>query len=211
MEQGFAVIIAWPDTLCKQAGAWYDKVIQPIGFGTNGYYQVGHAAVVLVNSSGDCFYYDFGRYHSPFGHGRVRGVNTDHDLLVNTKVEFTENGTPILEQLFDELNNNKSCHGDGLLRAGTTPVDFDVCKSHIQSFQEQDYIPYGPFIKSGTNCSRFVRDVALKGTLERQLKVTLRLPWMLTPSPMWNVKQVGEYVCASETQVAEANTAYEIA
>lgn len=210
MEQGFAVIIAWPDTLCKQAGAWYDAVIQPVGFGTNGYYQVGHAAVTLINNQGDCFYFDFGRYHAPHGNGRVRGANTDHDLEVKTKVQFDEDGQPLLEELFDELNNNCACHGDGLLRAGVLQVDFNECMNFVHGLQKKDYIPYGPFIKPGTNCSRFVRDVALKGTLSKAMKIKLRLPWMLTPSPMWNVKTVGEYLVE---KVVEENVSpeYEVA
>jgi len=211
MKQGFAVIIAWPDTLCKQAGAWYDFVIQPIGFGTNGYYKAGHAAIVMVNSEGDCSYYDFGRYHSPHGHGRVRCVKTDHDLEIKTKICFNENGNPILRGLFNELNNNPSCHGEGLLRAGTIAVDFDACMKYINRLQSRDYVPYGPFIKPGTNCSRFVRSVARVGTRSRVQKVKLSLAWMLTPSPIWNVKTVGEHIVEKEMVIENANSEYEIA
>ncbi len=211
MEQGFAVIIAWPDTLCKQAGAWYDFVIQPIGFGTNGYYKAGHAAIVMVNSKGECSYYDFGRYHSPHGHGRVRSAYTDHDLEIKTKIDFDENGRPLLNDLFNELNNNPSCHGDGFLRAGTLAVDFDSCMNYIQNLQQQDSIPYGPFIKPGTNCSRFVRNIARIGTRSHALKVKLSLAWMLTPSPIWNVKTVGEYIVEKEMVTENANSEYEIA
>jgi len=211
MEQGFAVIITWPETLCKQAGAWYDSIVQPLGFGGNGYYPVGHAAIVLINKEGDCSYYDFGRYHTPHGTGRVRGEQTDHDLLVKTKVNFNEYGEPLLENLFNELNNNPSCHGDGVLRAGVTPINLNSCKRYIKSMQDQNYILYGPFVKSGTNCSRFVRDVVLKGTMESSLKVKLRLPWMLTPSPIWNVKIVGEYNLEEVKESAKVSPEYEIA
>ena len=212
MGKSFALIIAWPDTFCKQAGAWYDSIIQPLGFGTEGYYKVGHAAVVLINQKGDCEYFDFGRYHTPYGKGRVRGVKTDHELKLHTKIEFSEDGNPILDGLYNELNGNQACHGEGMLRAGYVSIDYSKSLSYIQSLQEHDYIPYGPFVKSGTNCSRFVRNVVLKGAQKRSLKVKLRLPWMLTPSPLWNVKSVGEYIIDTENSVEQINSeSYEIA
>ncbi len=194
MEKEFAVIVAWPETYCKQAGAWYDPIIQSINIGKDGYYKVGHAAIVLIDSQGNCFYFDFGRYHSPHGFGRVRDVTTDHDLKIMTKVQLNNDGEPILENLFDELNNKPSCHGDGKLKAGYVHIDFNKAFSCAKKRQKNDYLPYGPFVKKGTNCSRFVRDIALIGSKNKWVNLKLRLPWMLTPSPMWNVKVVGEYL-----------------
>ena len=53
-------------------------------------------------------------------------------------------------------------------------------------------MPYGPFVLSGTNCSRFVRTVALKGIKYPIKKLKLQFPVMLTPTPLWNVKAVNE-------------------
>ncbi len=61
-------------------------------------------------------------------------------------------------------------------------------------------------------CSRFVRDIALKSVKKKRTKLKLSFPWMLTPSPIWNVKVVGEYnleeVLINQTIPAES---YEIA
>lgn len=212
MGKSFAVVIAWPDTFCKQAGAWYDSIIQPLGFGTGGYYKVGHAAVVMIDNNGDCLYFDFGRYHTPHGTGRVRGSNTDHELEIQTKIAFSNDGEPILDDLYSELNSKEECHGDGLLRAGFIVINYDNCLNYIRKLQSYDYIPYGPFIRSGTNCSRFVRNVALKGVQKKRLKIKLRLPWMLTPSPLWNVKSIGEYIVENEEVVEQISTeSYEVA
>ena len=44
-------------------------------------YRVGHAALILVDKdTGTCSYYDFGRYGTPDGYGRVRNPSDDHDL-----------------------------------------------------------------------------------------------------------------------------------
>ena len=48
-HDGFAIALAWPETLCKQAGAWYDYLLYYAGINRKGYYKVGHAAVVLVD------------------------------------------------------------------------------------------------------------------------------------------------------------------
>jgi len=78
-----AIILAWPETICKQTNAWYDGLMNKLKISKNGYYKVGHAAIVLVNSKkGEAHYFDFGRYHSPKGQGRVRDISTDYDLWV---------------------------------------------------------------------------------------------------------------------------------
>ncbi|MDQ3395429.1 MAG: hypothetical protein M3512_15145, partial [Bacteroidota bacterium] len=69
-KKGFAILLAWPETFCKQAGGWYDPLLSWLGISKNHYYRVGHAAVVLVNGfNGSLQYFDFGRYHSPYGYG----------------------------------------------------------------------------------------------------------------------------------------------
>ena len=60
------------------AGAWYDGVAS-----TNGKYRVGHSAMLLVNGTTNrVHYFDFGRYHTPKGYGRVRDIETDADVEV---------------------------------------------------------------------------------------------------------------------------------
>ena len=70
---GFAIALAWPETYCKQAGSWYEFITAALGINRNNYYKAGHAALVLVDGiNKTCHYFDFGRYHSPFQHGRVK-------------------------------------------------------------------------------------------------------------------------------------------
>ena len=76
MSGGFAIAIAWPETVCRGAGSWYDVPMSILGIRKAGYYKVGHAAVVLVNSQSQlCHYFDFGRYLTPIGMGGFEARN----------------------------------------------------------------------------------------------------------------------------------------
>jgi len=195
MHTGIAIALAWPDTLCKQAGAWYDGIMNALGFSKNHYYKVGHAAVVLIEAeTGNCFYFDFGRYHAPFGHGRVRDVETDHDLEIPVKATFDDaknllNYEPILNEIFQ----NDACHGTGVLQGSFTKIDFEKAYLKAKSMQERSPWKYGPFIFSGTNCSRFVRTIILSGKPALIDKLKLSIPFTVSPMPIHNVKSLKGY------------------
>ncbi len=194
MHSGFAIAIAWPETLCQKAGAWYDLPMSWLKISRDDFYKVGHSAVILVSDeSKSCSYYDFGRYHSPEGFGRVRSSNSDRDLEIKTNVTYSQCGTKIenLHDLLIELNSNPSTHGDGHVAASVTRVDYDLASSYALSLQTKDFLRYGPFITPGTNCSRFVRDVIRAGKPPMAKKVLLKYPPMISPSPLWNVQAVG--------------------
>ncbi len=187
MQQEYALILAWPETKCKQAGAWYDGIMEAVGFSKSGYYKVGHAAIVLIDSKGKTFYFDFGRYHAPHGKGRVRDVTTDYDLALQTKIIFDGGEPQNIEELLIELQAKKACHGDGELEASHVKIDFDKAFEQAKKMQRQTFISYGPFVYKGTNCSRFVKTIAHKGMPFSFRKIFLNTPIMLTPTPMWNV------------------------
>lgn len=191
MHSGFAIALAWPDTLCKQAGAWYDGLMFYLGINKNYYYKVGHAAVVLVDATnGECKYFDFGRYHSPSGSGRVRSAETDFELCINTKAIISSSGDSILNynEILSEIYANKSCHGDGAMHASSVAINYNSSLLQAENMQNNSPIKYGPFISEGTNCSRFVRTVILAGDIATNFKMNLCLQISLTPTPIGNVK-----------------------
>ena len=157
MHNGFAIALAWPETLCKQAGAWYDYPLYYLGINRMGYYRVGHAALVLVeDESGICQYFDFGRYHAPPGHGRVRSKKTDYDLKIRTRAMVSLDCKEIynLEEILAELYENPSTHGTGAIFSATTRINHIEAEKFIFQLQDKEHVPYGPFIQNGTNCSR---------------------------------------------------------
>lgn len=186
---GFAIALAWPETFCKQAGAWYDILLMHLGINQKGYYKAGHAAVVLVqNSTGICHYFDFGRYHAPFGHGRVRNVDTDPELKINAIAQINGEEIKNIKTILNELSERKACHGNGVLFASLCKINFEKAMRKATSLQNKSPLPYGPFKYKGTNCSRFVHAVILSGIPRLDTYISLSFPYTLTPSPLSNIK-----------------------
>ena len=207
MSGGFAIAIAWPETVCRGAGSWYDVPMSILGIRKAGYYKVGHAAVVLVNTQSQlCHYFDFGRYLTPIGMGRVRSATSDHGLQIRSKATVSICGAQItnISEILTELNANPTTHGAGPLVASVTPVDFVRSCALAHRLQAQNFIAYGPFIYSGTNCSRFVSKVIMAGSTSRKTRILLRFPPMLTPTPLWNVQALGQTVKLMKSSSGDA-------
>ncbi len=192
-DHGYAIALAWPETYCKQAGAWYDNLMDFIGISTNYHYKVGHAAVILVDGiNGNCHYFDFGRYHAPYGHGRVRNEETDHDLTIHSKANMTPDCIiNNLHEILSEVYHNPSCHGTGPVHAALTKIRFDLAYKTAHRMQKVNPWKYGPFIGNGTNCSRFVRSIILSGKPELKQALRLKLPLTLSPTPLGIIKTLG--------------------
>jgi hypothetical protein len=187
---GFAIAVAWPETLCKQPGTWYDTPMTWAGFNKNWFYRAGHAALILVDGkTSGCHYYDFGRYHAPYMNGRVRSAETDHDLAIPIKAIISPDGRYIqnLPSIASVLQNNPSYHGDGTVFLSYCHIDYDAAFSKAEEMQRSSPLPYGPFIRNGSNCSRFVNTVIRAG--KPGLKQVFRLRYFVpfTPTPMNNV------------------------
>jgi hypothetical protein len=191
---GFAIALAWPETYCKQAGAWYDPVMNFLGINTNFHYKVGHAAVILVDGrNGSCLYFDFGRYHAPFGYGRVRNKETDHDLTIHSKAIISDSGSIVnLNEILFEIYHNPSCHGNGPVHAASIKIRFDLAHKTVLKMQKRNPWKYGPFIREGTNCSRFVRSIILSGKPSPKNALKLSLPLTISPTPVGNVSSLGK-------------------
>jgi hypothetical protein len=187
---GFAIALAWPQTYCKEPGAWYDHITRWLGINRNNYYKAGHAALVLIEEAGEkCHYFDFGRYHAPFQHGRVRSAETDHDLELKTIPQISRDGKTILnfKVILEELQQNPAYHGEGNLYASYIKVDFKAAHDRAMEMQKASPIPYGPFIRNGSNCSRFVNTVIRAGNPKWNYKLRLKLFVPFTPTPLNNV------------------------
>lgn len=206
MHNGFAIALAWPETLCKQAGSWYDLVMSYFGFNKNGYYAVGHSALVLTDQNkGQCHYFDFGRYHAPYGFGRVRSARTDHDLRIKTKAIFSNNYKEVenLTAILRELYSNESTHGSGAIFGSVVKINFQKAMEYVNQLQEKEFLPYGPFLVDGTNCSRFVNSAILSGKPPLLARVQLQIPPTITPTPMWNVKALGGKICYTGNEISK--------
>ena len=183
MQKDHIIMLAWPEGYVRAAGAWYDKV-----FSINGKYRVGHSAAVLINSKeGKAYYFDFGRYHTPQGYGRVRDEETDPDLVlpgVNIKSDKIVN----LNDILVFLSKLKSTHGEGRLYASVlSEVAFFDAYNYAKKLQNKGMVKYGPFVYGGTNCSRFTASLAISSLPPFFKKIRLRFPFCISPSPKRNV------------------------
>ncbi|MDT8374223.1 MAG: DUF6695 family protein [Bacteroidales bacterium] len=194
---GFAIAIAWPELYCKQSGGWYEPITRFLGINRNNYYRAGHAAIVLIDvSNTKCHYFDFGRYHAPFDHGRVRGALTDHELAVRTIPVISADGNTIInfEDIVNELQLNPACHGEGNIHASYCPIDFRAAYEKVTQMQDAHFWPYGPFRYKGSNCSRFVNTAILAGKPAFRHRFKLRWLVPLTPTPLNNVNSLNHKV-----------------
>jgi hypothetical protein len=192
-RDGFAIALAWPATYCKEPGAWYDPVTRRLGVNRYNYYRAGHAALVLVDrNTKRCHYFDFGRYHAPLWHGRVRSGVTDHDLEMRTIPKISDDGSSIenFNEILSELQQNAACHGEGALYASYTSIDFHSAHQKALELQSAGPLPYGPFVPGGSNCSRFVNTVIRAGKPNWLSGLRLKFFVPLTPTPLNNVNSL---------------------
>ena len=190
---GKIIVCAYPDTFVKVSTEWVCKLLPLLGLGTREYIKAGHAALVLIeNATGKARYFDFGRYVTPEGHGRVRGENTDAELHFPIEAKISSNGE--LQNIAEMLNwlegNPLKTHGQGRLLASVCDaIDFDTAYNFIISLQQQGSIPYGAFNKTGSNCSRFVTDTILTATSDKSIIKALNFNKKFTPSTVGNVEK----------------------
>ena len=184
MQKDFIIVLAWPEGMVAAAGGWYDKVLS-----NNGQYRVGHSALILVNATtNELNYFDFGRYHSPFGFGRVRDLETDPDISLKSKPIISGNSIHNIEEILLEIFNLKATHGHGSVYASTLKnIDFKKSYKKAKEIQNMGLISYGPVVLSGTNCSRFVTTIMLASNPIWLTRLRLKYPFCLSPSPKRNI------------------------
>ena len=184
MQKDFVIVLAWPEGMVAAAGGWYDKALS-----TNGQYRVGHSALILVNSTTNQLnYFDFGRYHSPFGFGRTRDLETDPDISLKSKPIISENSIVNIKEILFEISNLKATHGHGSVYASILKnIDFNKAYEKAKEIQNMGLISYGPVVLSGTNCSRFVATIMLASKPHWITRFRLKYPFCLSPSPKRNI------------------------
>jgi len=183
MQNDFIITLAWPEGMVKASGAWYDNILSQ-----DGKYRVGHSALVLVNSTTNkVHYFDFGRYHTAEGYGRVRDIETDQDIAV-IDAEISENKIANIDDILLYLSQMKATHGEGKMYAAVlSNVDFKSAFNKAKGMQKKGMLPYGPLVRPGTNCSRFVAKVIIASEPSFIKKLRLKYPFCISPSPKRNV------------------------
>ena len=206
MQKDFIIVLAWPEGMVAAAGGWYDKLLS-----NNGQYRVGHSALILVNSNTNQLnYFDFGRYHSPFGFGRVRDLETDPDISLKSKPIISDNTIDNIEEILLEISNLKSTHGHGSVYASILKnIDFKKAYIKAKEIQNMGLISYGPVVLTGTNCSRFVTTIMLASKPPWLTRLRLKYPFCLSPSPKRNISIANSnYHVVSLKNYTQVNKSY---
>jgi hypothetical protein len=193
---GSLLVLAWPDTMVIKIGGWYDAPSKTLGIMKDDHYKAGHAASILVNhSTGELKYFDFGRYHSPIGKGRVRDSETDPDLTLDIIADIDSNNTILnIEEILITISKKKACHGKGrLLATVCSEVNYVDTLKKAKQMQNRDAIAYGPFAYKGTNCSRFVSQILIEGIQNKTTNLLLQLPYTLTSTPISNIRLANNF------------------
>jgi hypothetical protein len=187
---GYIIVLAYPETVVRLAREEFSSKIWSL-FGVGGKHRVmaGHAAFLLVSKkTGAVHYFDFGRYVTSKGMGRVRSVKTDCELGIPAKAVFENDTIANLNEilLFVESRPEKT-HGEGKMIASVNAeIDYAKAIGFIEKLQQKRAIPYGAFVENGSNCARFVCDVLLFATNNPKTIKRLRRSKLFTPSPIGN-------------------------
>ena len=190
-SDGIIITLAYPDTIVSQANWEFSSKFLPyIGIGNKKAVQAGHAALLLIhkkNKSVD--YFDFGRYITSYSMGRVRSKETDPELTIPLKAQFHNHQLTNFSELILWLDRYPDkTHGTGRLIASLNDcIDYYKAKNFIEHLIAQKEIPYGAFLKNGSNCARFVTDTLIAACSDISIKKKLKQSRALTPSPIGNV------------------------
>lgn len=186
-EFGAIIPLAWPDSLVNSSCKFVDPFFSLINISKKGFYKLGHAALLIAQNNGEVMYFDFGRYISPFGKGRIRGANTDPELRVHTKAEWKNNKLLNIKLILLEIAQNYNTHGEGEMYAGIQYMhNINLTLKYILQQQATDFHNYGAYTPYGTNCSRFVaQTIAKNNSLNTKRKFLF--PFYTTPSPLGNI------------------------
>ena len=141
--------------------------------------------MVLAKVDSELFeYFDFGRYISPIGIARARGANNDKDVTIEIKAKWQNGKLANIEELLSYLYERPELtRGEGDLYASITQnINYQRVKDYVDFIQEHGMMPYGPFIENGTNCSRFVTDAVVNGTLDKEVAERMDKIYRITPA-----------------------------
>ncbi len=197
-DQGVYIIpMAYPAALASVEGMWYDRLLRWVRISNNGFVVVGHAALCVVDiATGEVDYADFGRYITPHGFGRMRSKYTDPEVQLDITADLSPDGDLLnLPEILSYLYAHpEKTHGEGPLFASAIRIDDGArVAQEMLRWRQQESIPYGPFHKSNSNCSRFVHSF-LRDTVpsDHPRARNVRRAYRLTPSTMCNVVAAAE-------------------
>ena len=189
-----ALVIGWTESWVKAPEKIF-KILNRMGVLKSRFFQAGHAGLILIcGKTGSVEYFDFGRYTTPKGYGRIRSERTDPKLSIPLRAQFDESGDLInfetIVRYVDSMPDKT--HGDGVMNISICKnIKFQHSKNYIEQQQFSGLLEYRTLKKGSSNCAQFVTNALLAGLTCP--KTRLRLKYPLTAfrgSPLGNVEAV---------------------
>ncbi|BDD06638.1 DUF6695 family protein [Aureibacter tunicatorum] len=210
-DNAILIVLAYPEEVVRTTEAFYSNLLPLIGMGKKGSIRAGHAAMVLVkNGSKEFEYYDFGRYITPEGYSRMRSRASDPETKIDVKPRWKGdelvNVEELLQWLYDHPEKTKGI-GD-LYASLSTEVNYERVKEYIKIIEEEELLEYGPFVKNGSNCARFVTGAMYHGIMDEELQKKVRKLYHITPSGLGNVdaaNSLDNYFVVNEDEIFQSN------
>ncbi len=190
------VVVAFPEEIVATTPDLYSEIMPLFGFGRDKRVRAGHIGLVIAKEGESEFkFFDVGRYIAPVGHSRVRGANTDPEQTIVMDAEWDgkllKNAPDLL--LWLEKHPEVTC-GEGALYASVSEsVDYERTMRFINHLQDMEIFSYGPFVREGSNCTRFVADALHHGVSDEKIVKRIRAQYGLTPSCLSNVEAANSY------------------
>jgi hypothetical protein len=133
-------------------------------------------------------YFDFGRYITSYGNGRVRSEETDPEVYIPIKAKFKNTDLVNLQEILLWIEKHpEKTHGNGRLIASVNhKINYNLAQKFIHSLLNKKELPYGAFVKKGSNCARFVTDTLISSCSQKSIVLKLKSSYLLTPSPIGN-------------------------
>ena len=203
------IVMAYPNDLVRTTPSLYSTLLPFVGMGSGDRIRAGHACMVLAKEGNETLeYYDFGRYVTPRSYSRMRSVQTDPEVAIDIKAKWDgkklTNVTEIIQWLYD---HPEKTHGYSELYASVSEnVNYERVTEYVDIFREKGLMSYGPFVKDGSNCARFVTGAMYHGILDEDIHSDVKNQYLLTPSGLGNVSAANSY---DKHYVVEEDTLYQ--
>lgn len=109
-------------------------------------------------------------------------------MLIPVKALFKNDALINLEEILLWIEKHpEKTHGKGRLIASINDkINYQKAQLFIDNLIAKKEVPYGAFVKSGSNCARFVTDTIINSCSQKNIVLKLKSSYLLTPSPIGN-------------------------
>lgn len=173
LHEDLAIIVNYPQKpiqIPHYRSFWY-SVARLLDFNRDNIANVGHTGIILVNgSTGELFYFDFGRYDDrddllgprPEFYGTVRSERHVPQLKMNIRARITDGYISNVDTILIHLASKKLLRGYDPIEIAVFPdLDLEPMMREARYHEDRGYIYYGA--PAHLYCTSYVRKIIRAG------------------------------------------------